>query len=357
MPQKVQLEINSAKKNSKTRKNNFDLIRLLLAVSVAIAHLAILTGNSALGEISEFFSAEIAVDAFFIISGFLIFMSFEASRSLSQYTLKRVRRIFPGYAAVILLCAIFLYFVSDKGLVEYFNLEWIKYIFFNLLTLNFLQPTLPGVFDHNLWTAVNGALWTIKIEVLFYATVPLIVYLLSKTSKIWTLGMIYLLSVLYSLVMIWAAEYYGSENYMMLEKQLPGQLAFFISGAGVYYFQAAFQKNALTFFFISLSLLLIHTQMMDLALLYPAALGVVVIYMATALRYLGDFGKFGDLSFGIYIWHFPIIQIFVTYDLFDRPAIAIPALILSILSVSYLSWHVVEKRFLYASSHYRTAEK
>ncbi len=343
--------------SQKTRENNFDLIRLLLSVSVAIAHLAILTGNSALGKISEFFSAEIAVDAFFIISGFLIFMSFEASRSLSQYAFKRVRRIFPGYVAVILICAIFLYFISDKGLVEYFNSDWIKYIFFNLLTLNFLQPTLPGVFDHNLWTAVNGALWTIKIEMMFYVTVPLIVYLLSRTSKVWTLGIIYLLSVLYSLTMLWAAEHYGSENYIMLEKQLPGQLAFFISGAGLYYFQTIFQKNALLLFLVSFILLLVHTQMTDLVFLYPAVLGVVVIYMATAFRYLGDFGKFGDLSFGIYIWHFPIIQIFVTYDLFDQPVISIPALILSILLASYFSWHIVEKRFLYASSHYRTAEK
>ncbi len=341
----------------KTRKNNFDLIRLLLSVSVAIAHLSILTGNSALGKISEFFSAEVAVDAFFIISGFLIFMSFEASRSLSQYISKRVRRIFPGYAVVILFSAIFLYFVSDKGLAEYFNLDWIKYIFFNLLTLNFLQPTLPGVFDHNLWTAVNGALWTIKIEVMFYVTVPLIAYILSKTSKIWTLGLIYFLSVSYSLVMLWMAEYYGSENYIILEKQLPGQLAFFISGAGLYYFQATFQKNALLLFLVSFLLLFIHTQMTDLVFLYPAVLGVVVIYMATALKYLGDFGKFGDLSFGIYIWHFPIIQLFVTYDLLDRFVVAIPVLILSILSASYLSWHIVEKRFLYASSHYRTAEK
>ncbi len=345
------------KKQLKKRYNNFDLIRLLLAVSVAITHIAILSGNNTMAEIGLLFSSELAVDAFFVISGFLIFMSFDSSRTVREFAFKRVRRILPGYATVIILCAIFLFFVSSKGVSDYYSIDWLKYLFFNLLTLNFFQPTLPGVFEHNYWSAVNGALWTIKIEVMFYAAVPLIAWILARTNKMRTLTAIYLLSVLYSFVMIWLAEHYESNLFMVLEKQLPGQLVFFITGAWLYYFQGIFLKNAAKIFLFSIFIVAIHLIVTELTLLYPAALGAVVIYLATVLRYLGDFGKFGDLSFGVYIWHFPIIQVYANYGLFDQPYVAIPLLIFTIFLAAYLSWHLIEKRFLSASSHYRTAEK
>lgn len=345
------------KKKPGKRYNNFDLIRLLLAVSVAITHIAILSGNNTMAGIGLLFSSEVAVDAFFVISGFLIFMSFDSSRTVRAFAFKRVRRILPGYATVIILCAIFLFFVSSKGVSEYYSMDWLKYLFFNLLTLNFLQPTLPGVFEHNFWSAVNGALWTIKIEVMFYAVVPLIAWILARTNKMRTLAAIYLFSVLYSLVMVWLAVYYESNLFMVLEKQLPGQLAFFIAGGWLYYFQDIFRKNAAKIFLFSIFIVAIHLAVAELTLLYPAALGAVVLYLATVLRYLGDFGKFGDLSFGVYIWHFPIIQIFANYGLFEQPYLVMPLLILSIFSAAYLSWHLVEKRFLSTSSHYRKAEK
>ncbi len=169
--------------------------------------------------------------------------------------------------------------------------------------------------------------------------------------------MIYLLSIIYSLMMTGLAAEYESNIFLVLEKQLPGQLAFFISGAWLYYFQDIFRKYALKFFLFALFVLCVDSIMGDLILLYPAALGVTVIYLATVFRYLGDFGRFGDLSFGVYIWHFPIIQIFVNYGLFDQPYMAIALLIPTVFLASYLSWHLVEKRFLFASSHYRTAEK
>jgi peptidoglycan/LPS O-acetylase OafA/YrhL len=163
--------------NRKT--NNFDMLRLLFAFIVVVVHLSTLSHIELLSGVQIYLNSRVAVDSFFVISGFLIFMSYESSKSIVSYASKRLRRIFPGYIAVILFCSIFLYFSSSKSeFLNYFNLEFFKYIFFNILTLNFLQPTLPGVFENNQLQAVNGALWTIKIEVMFYITVPFIVYVL-----------------------------------------------------------------------------------------------------------------------------------------------------------------------------------
>lgn len=74
-----------------------------------------------------------------------------------------------------MLCALSLWTVSSLGIGEYFSRTWLKYVGFNLAFLNFVQQSLPGVFEGHKFDAVNGALWTLKIEVMFYAVVPVFV--------------------------------------------------------------------------------------------------------------------------------------------------------------------------------------
>ncbi|SFV58127.1 Acetyltransferase [hydrothermal vent metagenome] len=333
--------------------NNFDLLRLILSIIVVIVHTAELSQIEAMARFSRYFSSVIAVDSFFIVSGFLIFMSFDNSSSLYSFAIKRVRRIAPAYSVVILLSSLILFFVSTQSFDSYFNIEFIRYIFFNLITLNFLQPTINGLFADNHIQAINGALWTIKIEVSFYIIVPIIGYLLHKTNKLFLLTTIYTLSISYSLILFWLYQTSSLEIYLKLEKQIFGQLAFFVSGALIYYFYDTFKKRSIYLLIISIIILWVHHFIINIYFLYPIALAISIIYFATQFKYLGDFGKYGDISFGIYIWHFPIIQVFVHYHLFDNLLLGLILLIISLLTISLLSWHFIEKRFLYTTSHYR----
>lgn len=95
------------------KKNNFDLLRLIFAATVCFVHADELSGYAKIGWISQVLSSEVAVKAFFVVSGFLIFMSYERSSSLATYFIKRVRRIYPAYVTVILLA------VSFCGVVGY----------------------------------------------------------------------------------------------------------------------------------------------------------------------------------------------------------------------------------------------
>jgi peptidoglycan/LPS O-acetylase OafA/YrhL len=339
------------------KSNNFDLLRLLFSLIVAIVHCAELSKVDFLSGVGRYLSSGVAVDSFFVISGFLIFMSYDSSKSLSSYASKRLRRIFPGYIAVIIICAIFLYAISSKSFFEYANTELFKYISFNALTLNFIHPTLPGVFEGNQIHAVNGALWTIKIEVMFYITVPFIAFLISKLNKALVLSIIYALSITYSFVLLWLYSNSGAEIYIKLERQLPGQLAFFISGAAVYYFYDLFHKNNTQLLTLSFLIICFHKYIIDIHVFYPISLAVIVLYFANIFKYLGNFGKFGDLSFGVYIWHFPILQVFVFYNLFVNPVIGVGLFLTTIIFASFLSWHLIEKRYLYKSSHYIILEQ
>lgn len=139
------------------RANNFDLLRLLFAGTVCLVHVHGLSGFSELEPVTRILSSGMAVKAFFVVSGFLIFMSFERSSSLWAYARKRVRRIYPAYFTVVMLCAIGLVAVSSYNIEDYFSSAWLKYVVANLFFLNFLHPTLPGVFEANKIPEVNGA--------------------------------------------------------------------------------------------------------------------------------------------------------------------------------------------------------
>ena len=132
--------------NSRLINNNFDLLRLLFAVTVCLVHSYNISGFQQLSLVANFLSSSVAVKAFFVVSGFLIFMSFERSTSCSSYAKKRIRRIYPAYFTIVVLCAIGLMFFSSENVENYYSITWVKYVFANLAFLNFLQPSLPGGF-------------------------------------------------------------------------------------------------------------------------------------------------------------------------------------------------------------------
>lgn len=333
-------------------RNNFDLIRLILALIVCFVHGYQLSGYQELSFIPKVLSSEIAVKSFFVVSGFLIFMSYERSSSLLSYFLKRIRRIYPAYLTVILIMAVGFVLISTKNASEYFSsTQWIKYLAVNLVFLNFLQPSLPGVFEHNIFTAVNGALWTLKIEVAFYICVPLIVYFFKFLPRNWLLIFGYLLSIAYSTIFNMIASQTGEGLYQELGQQLPGQLCYFLAGAFIYYNLPIFEKY-ITFFLIPSIILLILNQFYPVNLLEPCALSVIIVFLGLFL-YVGKFGKYGDFSYGVYILHYPIFQIFITYGFFKETpwAYLITVLLLTFTTAVFL-WHGVEKRFLMRNSHY-----
>jgi peptidoglycan/LPS O-acetylase OafA/YrhL len=140
------------------RQNNFDLLRFVFAVIVFLAHAYQLSQAPELAWLARIFSSELAVQCFFVVSGFLIFMSYENSASLAQYFDKRVRRIYPAYLVVVASCALLSVLLSILPWQEYFaSTGFYRYLIANLAFLNFVQPDLPGIFDANNLSAVNGA--------------------------------------------------------------------------------------------------------------------------------------------------------------------------------------------------------
>lgn len=331
------------------RDNNYDLIRLLLAASIFLFHLYPLTGEPGFHFLARMIPAELVISGFFVLSGYLVFQSYERAASLREYVRKRSARLLPAYVAVILICAFGLFFVSSSGFFDYFfSANWWRYLASNLVFLNFLEPTLPGVFGDHPHQAVNGALWTLKVEVMFYAGLPILAWFLSRLPKYWLLGGLYLASIAWANLCWILADQTGHSFFILLERQIPGQLAFFIAGMFFCFFK--FERLSYPEIWLIAAIAILIFERLFLApyqLLTPAALGYLVIYAGERISLGRKLIPFGDLSYGLYIWHFPVIQLLLHLHGpdFSVWSFVLQAVIISI-AMAFLSWHYVEKPFL-----------
>ena len=337
----------AAAAGSRLRENNFDALRLIFAAMVVVYHTALLSQAPALGW-GLYISSTFAVQAFFVVSGFLVTMSFENSSSLKGYALKRLRRIAPAYIVVVVGAAVLLATLSTLPASQYFaSLEFWRYLGFNLILSNFSAPSLPGVFTSHFETAVNGSLWTIKIEVAFYCTVPLMVWASRRFGYRATLATVFVASLLWKLGFGVAAASTGVEFYARLAKQLPGQLCFFAGGAWAYY---RVREGAVMRAWPALlgALAYAATDGLLHEALAPLAVTAVVRWAAIDAPRLPRVGKHGDFSYGAYLYHFPLVQVFVACGLFQWSVPAAALLLFALVAVvAVLSWYVVEAPMLH----------
>ena len=66
-----------------------------------MSHSYALSQDAALHVFASFFTTEPAIQGFFVVSGYLVFISLENSRSVGDCLEQRVRRIYRGYFAVV----------------------------------------------------------------------------------------------------------------------------------------------------------------------------------------------------------------------------------------------------------------
>lgn len=337
-------------------KNNFDFLRFALAFIVVQAHIIDLSREHSLVFLRPFFDAYIAVTCFFVISGFLIARSYANSRTLRSYIVKRASRILPAYFFIILICFLSLSLISVLPLAQYFSdSQLYKYFMANLFFANFIQPCLPGVFSHNPMCTVNGALWTIKVELSFYVILPLLILLANQINrKYYFFAFVYSFALLYKFSMLYYYQQNGNLLFNTLSNQLPAFLTYFICGIALHYYFEQYLRYSRLLCLIALPVF-ITEHYFGIEVFKPMALSAILFFIAFNFRYLNNFGKHGDLSYGTYIFHFPVIQVFVNYNLFDRynPWLISVVIILIVLALAFLSWNLLEKKFL---SVYRERE-
>lgn len=158
---------------TKTRNNNFDFVRLLAACLVIWGHAYPILGVPGTPSIMGAPIHGFAVKIFFVVSGYLVIISWTQDPSACNFIAKRALRIFPALLVVVSISACVLGpVVTNYSLNDYYNDQLFAEYFRNfLLDIRF---ALPGVFSTNTYpTAVNGSLWTLPVEAAMYLLVLL----------------------------------------------------------------------------------------------------------------------------------------------------------------------------------------
>jgi peptidoglycan/LPS O-acetylase OafA/YrhL len=328
------------------RQNNLDALRLVAAASVIFSHSFLLAEGTQTKEPlwaatgGQCVLGVVGVFVFFVISGYLITQSFEQTRGAGRFVTKRALRIFPGLAGCIAVCGFVVGpLVTTLPLEEYFASPLLYRFVAGNLVLDVEQNRLPGVAfsPYDVGGIVDGPLWSLPCEVLMYALVLV-------------LGLMRLLrtKLIVALILLGMAAIWGDVSRTgLLGSDLLGStawlLAFFAVGMAIYRLGDRCPWDWRLAVAAALGLVA-AAQLGVFILCFPLLGGYLTLYLGFCRRLpVMPAARYGDLSYGLYIYGWPIQQLVVWWGDASLAWWQVFALALPITAaVAFLSWHVVE---------------
>lgn len=335
--------------------NNFDFLRFVFAILVVVSHSFALSGDNQRSEWilqitnGQISYSSIGLNGFFVISGFFIFQSLQRSSSLSNYLIKRFLRLFPGLFVLLLLTIVLVSFVYSGDVSFFRNREIYTYLP-NNLTLYGFQSSIKGVFDTNRYHSINGSLWTLRYEFSLYMALALLYFLRKKKSLVKILLLI-AFTIVFLVYNLLHDRFAGSSVLGMQGTHILNFSAFFIFGSllASLSFEKIIAKGEYTALFLAVIMILI--LMISIYFNYfnnIKHIGFTMLILLIGfmpIPMLSDFRKIGDMSYGIYIYAFPIQQTLMYFFEFNTYQLMASSLLGSIIC-GYFSWHIIEKHAL-----------
>jgi peptidoglycan/LPS O-acetylase OafA/YrhL len=334
------------------RDNNLNLLRVVAALVVLIVHGFTLTlGAQAPVPFQSILGmppSAIAVDIFFIVSGFLVTASLLRTENPIDYIWARILRIFPGILVMLVIT------VFGFGLLEttysvsnYLTSSQTYRYFLKCATLfTGVEYNLPGLFENNAYkSAVNGSLWTVPIELKMYC-VLLSIWLVSRFVAGNQQKVFKGVTVCAALM---AGGYLFYQHFSIgATHQLSGLLFMFFTGASFF----VLRKKIVLHRFIFLFLIIVlgasaYFNAHAFFLVYSLALAYVTFYIAYIPKgFIRKYNALGDYSYGIYIYSFPIQQLIIANMPNASVAEVIALSFVASMMFAIVSWHVLEKNAL-----------
>lgn len=326
-------------------RNNFDFLRLVFALFVIITHSYFLTGLPEYDMLDEITGGQVSfsylgITGFFIISGYLVYQSLQRSSGLADYFYKRILRIFPALSVVLFITVILGVFVYSGSVSEYFKNSSVWTYIPNNLKLFGTQSNITGIFESNPFKpTINGSLWTLQYEFFFYIFLTLFLFI--KRGKIIVLSSIVLLFFIAKIFLFDAIRDYKFVLYLGTVIDFG---SFFLAGALLA--MVKFETFRLRKTLMLTSALLIIVSLAA-GLFYAASVFfwpiLVIAAGASSAPFINKISKkFGDPSYGIYIYAYPVQQTLVYFFHPEKFTLMISAAAIASL-LGYLSWHLVEK--------------
>lgn len=347
---------------SQPRRNNLNLVRLILAVTVLFSHGFQVAQGNYLGEplVSLLHPGNFmtlgttAVCGFFALSGFVITISWQRQPAWRRFLANRVRRIYPGFLTVMALQSFLVAPFVTLHPPQFYSLRQLAELGSDMLFLlpygwpfNGLLAVFPNNPEHG-GASLNPSLWTLRYEFWCYLLV-LALGLLGGLRHRWLIAGLFLASWLLlvsGFQLPWPRGLTAVFGPVLLWPRL---LCCFLSGA-VFALLREHIPHSGWLAALAAVLLAVVSPLWRFGLeaLFPLAGTYLLFWFGfhPILR-LEGLTRWGDFSYGTYLYGFPIQQLlvhgfpgrFTGWTLF---ACALPLT----LALGALSWHWVEKRFL-----------
>ncbi|PTL73220.1 acyltransferase [Rathayibacter caricis DSM 15933] len=312
------------------RMNSFDALRVTGALLVIYGHSFVLRGRTAprLGEIPLH---TLGVMIFFCISGYLITQSAQRSRSWWTYLRNRLLRIIPGLAVVVLVSAFVIGpLLTSLSASSYFSSTATWTYLQNLVLVG--RYDLPGVFqdDVHARSAANGSLWTIGVEFLCYIGVLIV----SLMPRRWYLP----------------ATIAAGCGLLALAAAVPGSsetatlCALFAAASLVARAPSVIEVRPSVALAAGVALVSLSMLAGASPILLVLGLPLLVLTVGRSdLPLVRDAARFGDLSYGLYLWGYPVQQVILTLIGVQATALnfAIVTGVTALLAVA--SWWLIER--------------
>ena len=291
-----------------------------------------------------------AVQRFFILSGMFTYKSFLSKSDALAFYKRRLHRILPAYVGTILFCCLIGTLFTVLPLREFLvHAQTARYLFWNLLMLGWLEPSLPGVFQDHVLSVMDGALWTMKYEMAFYALLPLLVYLLQRVSRqrrTWILVGCYALLVAIQTLFLALAYHTDQSSLHLFHKIGAPQAVCFLSGIIVCEYYQKLQSHFLQLLPLALLIGVLSFVYHPVKILWPIAFAVHIVYAGTRLPFLRFTRRWTPLTYEFYLLHFPILQAVIEAGVIQRWGTGMSYAIVLILTLvfAYLLHRLVQSR-------------
>jgi peptidoglycan/LPS O-acetylase OafA/YrhL len=351
------------------RSDALDGLRALAALSVLSYHVWLYRDDRPLGTRHAlldkvFFEANLGLICFFVLSGFLLYRPFAAAAltrsrrvDVRAYARRRIARIVPAYYACLIGCLLLYAAVGYSDITPHARLLPVFLVFGQ----NFHRETLMQI---------DPVTWTLCVEVAFYATLPALGFLALRLGPERRLGQAAVMGVLVAMTLAWDLVMHSHGWKDIAPKTLPAYIGHFALGMLAAMWAEGRRERGSPGRVPSAALMLSGWTLVLVTAAWhetelgsgaplraalanlPAAGGfALVVFAAAAGRgpavgwlKLRPLAWVGLVSYGVYLWHLPLI-------LAARQAQALPgalaprlAVVLAVtLAVAAVSWYCVER--------------
>lgn len=342
-----------------TRENNFDLVRILAALQVALFHASAhlqLPPEGIWAQLARVLRVFPGVPIFFVVSGFLISASYERKQDLRPYLRARLLRIYPAlwicFAVSLLVAGAFGFLPLDV----LFSPKFAAWCVAQVTFVQFFNPSFLREFGVGV---LNGSLWTIPVELTFYLCVPALYALLVRGRARRTSNALLVLVMLASFAAGYAmdTDVFGppqAQQRKLVQATIVPHLYVFLLGMLAQLNWDAIERLVRGRFLLwvvpyTVLALALHEQIVEgplLAALARVLLAGTVLSGAFSARSLSaKVLRHQDVSYGFYLYHMVFINVFVELGLVGRPMYLLTALWITVLA-ALASWRLVEKPML-----------